>query len=181
MLHPKRYSNIITKLLIFGICAKIVCEEYMKCRHPACPLVCSAALYTPMAAKQLAEPGRRSGCGRSRSAINSVFSATLPRIGFCIHQNRPQFRGFVLIKGGSDTLSSLILTIIQAMSEYPEVQAKCADRVFHPNLVNHDRSPAWCEWPKVAYINMIIKESHRWHDRIDGKLTPQGSSIVLNV
>jgi hypothetical protein len=36
---------------------------------------------------------------------------------------------------GSDTSSSLILTIIQAMTKYLEVQAKYSERVFHPNLL----------------------------------------------
>lgn len=61
MLHPKRQSNSITKSLVFGIRTKAVHDEYMKCRHLACPLVCSPALCTTMAAGQLANPGGCSG------------------------------------------------------------------------------------------------------------------------
>jgi cytochrome P450 len=39
-------------------------------------------------------------------------------------ENELRFLGGVLMEGGSDTSSSLILTIIQAMTKYPEVQAK---------------------------------------------------------
>jgi cytochrome P450 len=39
-------------------------------------------------------------------------------------ENQLRFLGGVLMEGGSDTSSSLILTIIQAMTKYPEVQAR---------------------------------------------------------
>ncbi|CRL29149.1 Cytochrome P450 [Penicillium camemberti] len=146
MLHPKRQSNSITKSLVFGIRTKAVHDEYMKCRHLACPL---------------------------RDSFMDRVLHTLERTP--LSENKLQFLGCVLIEGGPDT--SLILTIIQAMSEYPEVQA------------NHDCSPVWFDWSKVACINMIIKGSHRWrpgspldvpscHGHIDGKPIPQGSSIV---
>ena len=38
--------------------------------------------------------------------------------------NQLLFLGGVLMEGGSDTSSSLILTIIQAMTKYPDVQAR---------------------------------------------------------
>lgn len=42
--------------------------------------------------------------------------------GFSEHQLA--FLGGTLMEGGSDTSSSLILAIIQAMTEYPEVQKR---------------------------------------------------------
>ena len=42
--------------------------------------------------------------------------------GFNEHQLA--FLGGTLMEGGSDTFSSLILAIIQAMTEYPEVQKR---------------------------------------------------------
>ncbi|CAI7602789.1 unnamed protein product [Penicillium viridicatum] len=88
-----------------------------------------------------------------------------------LSENNVRFLGGVLMEEASDTSSSLILTIIQAMTKYPELQAK-----------HYDRS----DWPKLPYINMIIKQSHRWRfvsllgvphavaedDHIDGKLIP---------
>ena len=41
-----------------------------------------------------------------------------------LSDNQLRFLGGVLMEGGSDTSSSLILTIIQAMIEYPQVQAR---------------------------------------------------------
>lgn len=41
-----------------------------------------------------------------------------------LSENQLRFLGDVLMEGGSDTSSSLILTIIQAMTKFPEVQAK---------------------------------------------------------
>jgi cytochrome P450 len=41
-------------------------------------------------------------------------------------ENQLRFLGGVLMEGGSDTSSSLILTIIQAMIKYPHVQARSA-------------------------------------------------------
>lgn len=97
---------------------------------------------------------------------------------------------------GSDTSSSLILTIIQAITKYPEVQAKTHAQI--DCIIGHDRSPAWSDWSKLSYINIIIKESHWWrpvsplgvpHAVAEGRLNrifsllPSQSSqiIVLNV
>ena len=41
-----------------------------------------------------------------------------------LSENELRFLGGVLMEGGSDTSSSLILTIIQAMTKYPVVQAR---------------------------------------------------------
>lgn len=60
MLHPTRHSKSITKTIVFGIRTKAAHDEYVKCRHLAYPLVCSAALCT-MSAGQLANPGGCSG------------------------------------------------------------------------------------------------------------------------
>lgn len=43
-------------------------------------------------------------------------------------ENELVFLGGVLMEGGSDTSSSLILAIIQAMTKYPDVQARCVSR-----------------------------------------------------
>ena len=99
-----------------------------------------------------------------------------------LSENELRFLGGVLMEGGSDTSSSLILTIIQAMTKYPAVQARY---LYPPSLLilrrrlvlmtmrnrahaeidaltGHDRSPTWADFSRLPYINMIIKESHRW-------------------
>ena len=29
-------------------------------------------------------------------------------------------------------------------------------------VIGYDRSPQWSDFPKLPYINMMIKEAHRW-------------------
>ena len=74
--------------------------------------------------------------------------------------NQSRFIGGVLMEGGSDTSSSLILAIIQAMIHYPEVQRKAQEEI--DSVIGFQRSPIWADLPKLPYINMIVKEGHRW-------------------
>ncbi|OQD99284.1 hypothetical protein PENSOL_c007G02845 [Penicillium solitum] len=140
MLHPKRHSNSITKSLVFGIRTKAVHDEYMKCRHLACPLTV------------LNKVKERRQLNIQRDSFMDRVLHTLERTPLSEHELR--FLGCVLVEAGSDT--SLILTIIQAMSEYPEVQAKYVE--------NARKILDYCNYGHV-----------------DGKLIPQGPSIVLNV
>lgn len=55
-----------------------------------------------------------------------------------LSENELRFIGGVRMEEGSDTSSSLILTIIQAITKYPEVQAKYAEPVFQPNLLKRE-------------------------------------------
>lgn len=74
--------------------------------------------------------------------------------------NQLRFIGGVLMEGGSDTSSSLILAIVQAMITNPDVQLKAQAEI--DAVVGHDRSPRWSDLGNLPYINMIIKEGHRW-------------------
>lgn len=71
-----------------------------------------------------------------------------------------RFIGGVLMEGGSDTSSSLILTIILALILNPEVQDRAHREISA--VVGEDRSPVWSDMEKIPYINMIVKEGHRW-------------------
>lgn len=71
-----------------------------------------------------------------------------------------QFIGGVLMEGGSDTSSSLTLAIVQALIENPEIQRKAHIEI--DQVVGHDRSPVWGDMENLPYINMIVKEGHRW-------------------
>ena len=70
------------------------------------------------------------------------------------------FIGGVLMEGGSDTSSSLTIAIVQALTLYPEVQRKAHAEI--DAFVGHDRSPTWNDFGHLPYINMIVKEGHRW-------------------
>lgn len=74
--------------------------------------------------------------------------------------NQLKFIGGVLMEGGSDTSSSLILAIVQAMIHYPEVQRKAQTEI--DQVVGAGRSPRWSDMERLPYINMIVKEGHRW-------------------
>ncbi|KAK4927845.1 hypothetical protein LTR66_016268, partial [Elasticomyces elasticus] len=70
------------------------------------------------------------------------------------------FIGGVLMEGGSDTSSSLTLAIVQALIQNPDVQRKAHAEI--DAVVGHDRSPVWDDLARLPYINMIVKEGHRW-------------------
>jgi len=70
------------------------------------------------------------------------------------------FIGGVLMEGGSDTSSSLILAIVQALINNPEVQRKAHAEI--DQVVGAARSPVWPDMVNLPYINMIVKEGHRW-------------------
>lgn len=42
------------------------------------------------------------------------------------------------------------------------MQGYCRAHAQIDSVIGNDRSPAWSDWPQMPYINMIIKESHRW-------------------
>ncbi|OJJ97582.1 hypothetical protein ASPACDRAFT_45673 [Aspergillus aculeatus ATCC 16872] len=102
------------------------------------------------------------------------------------------FIGGVLMEGGSDTSSSLTLAIVQALTLHPEVQRKAHAEI--DAVVGHARSPVWDDLARLPYINMIIKEGHRWRpilplcfphalgqdDWVDGKFLPKGTMVVVN-
>lgn len=71
-----------------------------------------------------------------------------------------RFIGGVLMEGGSDTSSSLILAIVQALILNPVVQEKAHREIAA--VVGDERSPVWADMPNLPYINMIVKEGHRW-------------------
>jgi cytochrome P450 len=70
------------------------------------------------------------------------------------------FIGGVLMEGGSDTSSSLTLAIVQALIQNPDVQRKAHAEI--DAVIGHDRSPVWADLDRLPYINMIVKEGHRW-------------------
>jgi cytochrome P450 len=70
------------------------------------------------------------------------------------------FIGGVLMEGGSDTTSSLTLAIVQALVQNPDVQRKAHAEI--DAVVGHNRSPVWEDFERLPYINMIVKEGHRW-------------------
>ena len=96
------------------------------------------------------------------------------------------------MEGGSETSSSLLIAIVQAMIRYPRVQRKAQAEL--DDVVGPARSPTWSDWGRLPYINAIVKEAHRWRpilplnfphaltedDRVDGKFLPKGTIVIFN-
>lgn len=101
--------------------------------------------------------GSRAAAAAGKSFMDAVLDQQakneLPR-------DQLRFIGGVLMEGGSDTSSSLILTIVLALILNPEVQARAHREIAA--VVGEDRSPVWSDMAKIPYINMIVKEGHRW-------------------
>jgi hypothetical protein len=64
------------------------------------------------------------------------------------------------MEGGSDTSSSIIIAFAQAMTRWPDVQKRAQQEI--DAAVGEDRSPAWEDYEKLAYVAAIVKESMRW-------------------
>lgn len=65
----------------------------------------------------------------------------------------------ILVEGGAEMTASSLETAFLFLAVHPEVQAKARreiDRVCGP-----DKMPSWSDFPKLPYINCIIKESLR--------------------
>jgi len=107
--------------------------------------------------------------------------------------NQRDFIGGVLMEGGSDTVSTMMLVIIQALTSHPEVQRRAQAEI--DGVYGEDGSPTWSDYDKLPYVTQIIKEAIRWrpvtplgfphalsqNDWVDGKLIPAGTTVFLNV
>ncbi|KAF2181442.1 m-hydroxybenzyl alcohol hydroxylase [Zopfia rhizophila CBS 207.26] len=225
MLHPKRYSNSITNSLVFGIRTKTVYDDYMIRLYDLMDkwsLVLEVGATPPVDSFYFLRllPQWLMGNWANRALeverlMKSLYTEVLDQVqqrrlagvqrgSFIDHvldtqdknqltDNQLLFLGGVLMEGGSDTSSSLILTIIQAMTKYPEVQARAHAEI--DAAIGDERSPQWSDFSKLPYINMMIKESHRWRpvsplgvshavaedDEVNGMRVPKGSTVILNV
>jgi cytochrome P450 len=107
--------------------------------------------------------------------------------------NQRDFIGGVLMEGGSDTVSTMMLVIIQALALHPDVQKRAWAEM--DAVCGEERSPTWADFDQLPYISMIIKEAMRWRpvtplgfphaltkdDVVDGKFLPRGTTIFINV
>ncbi|KAF7537126.1 hypothetical protein G7054_g3942 [Neopestalotiopsis clavispora] len=213
MEHPKRFSNSITNSLVFGIRTKTIYSEYMTrlfslmnewseiLELGATPPVDSFPLLKLVPERLFG--GWKSRAIRVGELMTGLYTEVLGQVekrrenglnrgsfmDRILDQNEKNaltpsqlyFLGGVLMEGGSDTSSSLILAMVRALIEFPEVQQKSI--------------ATWQDFSKLPYINMMIKESHRWRpvsplgvshavaedDFVGGYLIPKGSTVVLNV
>jgi cytochrome P450 len=76
--------------------------------------------------------------------------------------NRHQlyFLGGVLMEGGSDTSSSIIIAFIHAMTRWPEVMRKAQAEINQ--VVGEYRTPRWEDYENLPYVAATVKEAMRW-------------------
>ncbi|KAI1334142.1 cytochrome P450 [Xylariaceae sp. FL0016] len=223
MLHPKRFSNSISNSIVFGFRTPHPHAEYMSRLYTLMESwsVLMETGNTPpvdIFPWLKAIPQKLFGNYKTRSLAvgqqmedlyEDVLQLVLKRrethnaksfMDVVLDQEekiqlpRDQLRfiGGVLMEGGSDTSSSLILAIVQALILNPEIQERAHHEIAA--VVGEDRSPQWDDMEQLPYINMIVKEGHRWRpilplcfphslgadDWVDGKFLPKGTTIILN-
>ncbi|KAL4794669.1 cytochrome P450 [Aspergillus venezuelensis] len=74
--------------------------------------------------------------------------------------NQVDFLGGVMKEGGSDTGSTMLLVMIQALALNPAIQEQAQAEL--DAVCGTDRSPTWSDFTRLPYINMIVKETMRW-------------------
>ena len=75
-------------------------------------------------------------------------------------QNELNFLCGVLMEGGSDTTSSVILAFVQAMVKYPHAQTRAQQEI--DSMIGENRSPVWSDYAKLPYVSQIVKKTMRW-------------------
>ncbi|KAK2682035.1 hypothetical protein RAB80_003828 [Fusarium oxysporum f. sp. vasinfectum] len=98
-----------------------------------------------------------------------------------------------VLDAGTDTASSVLITLIQMLCAYPEILKRAHAEINM--VVVEDRTPVWDDFAKLPYINQLIKETQRLRPAtpiafphkalkdiwIDGKLVPEGATIIANI
>jgi cytochrome P450 family 619 len=149
-------------------------------------------LYGAMRRKVIEASQQHTRSSRSRpvSFLDHVLSLQ-KKVG--LTDNQVDFLGGVMMEGGSDTGSTMLLVLIQALALHPEIQARA--QVELDAVCGTGRSPAWADFSRLPYINAIVKETMRWRpvtplafphalsqdDVVGGYLLPQGTTVFLNV
>lgn len=100
---------------------------------------------------------RREKEGTRESFMDKVLDQN-EKLGFDRHQL--YFLGGVMMEGGSDTSSSIIISCIQAMTKWPEVLEKAQKEI--DSVIGENRTPTWEDYDKLPYIAAVVKEAMRW-------------------
>uniref|UniRef100_A0A4E9E815 Cytochrome P450 n=1 Tax=Gibberella zeae TaxID=5518 RepID=A0A4E9E815_GIBZA len=98
-----------------------------------------------------------------------------------------------VLDAGTDTTSSVLITLIQMLCAYPDCLKRAHAEI--DMVVGDERTPVWDDFAKLPYINQLMKETQRIRPAtpisfphkvlediwIDGKLLPKGATIIANV
>jgi cytochrome P450 len=115
-------------------------------------------------------------------------------------QHQQDFLGGVLMEGGSDTVSTMMLVILQALCLNPHIVERAQRDI--DAVVDEDATPRWEHREQLPYITQIVKEAMRWRpvtplgfphallsaeqggqgEVVDGRFwLPPGTPVFLNV
>ncbi|PIL22691.1 cytochrome P450 [Ganoderma sinense ZZ0214-1] len=97
------------------------------------------------------------------------------------------------VSAGTDTTTSILLTIFFAMSLYPSIQQKAQAEL--DAVVGPDRLPSFDDRESLVYLEAIIKEAMRWmpsaplglthctreDEMINGYFIPAGTVLLANI
>jgi cytochrome P450 len=75
-------------------------------------------------------------------------------------KNQQDFLGGVLMEGGSDTVSTMMLVVLQALCLNPDIVQRAQRDI--DAVVDEDSTPRWEHRDKLPYITQIVKEAMRW-------------------
>ncbi|KAL2061086.1 hypothetical protein VTL71DRAFT_9138 [Oculimacula yallundae] len=98
-----------------------------------------------------------------------------------------------VLDAGTDTTSSILITLIQMLCAYPDCLKRAHAEI--DMVVGEGRTPVWDDFPKLPFVNQLIKETQRFRPAtpiafphkalediwIDGKLLPKGATIIANI
>ncbi|KAL7932232.1 cytochrome P450 [Trichoderma chlorosporum] len=114
--------------------------------------------------------------------------------------HQQDFVGGVLMEGGSDTVSTMMLVVLQALCLNPDIVQRAQRDI--DAVVDENATPRWEHRDQLPYITQIIKEAMRWRpvtplgfphallsaeqggqgDVVDGRFwLPPGTPVFLNV
>lgn len=134
---------------------------------------------------------QRRSVGDVRDAMIDVKLEEYEKIGWPLSQYAFQNLFGELLEAGADTTANMILTIILAVTKYPEVQARAQKEL--DEACGIERMPLFSDFDRLPYINCIIKEALRWRptsdlgiphrlskdDEYRGMLLPKDSMVWL--
>ncbi|KIX96478.1 uncharacterized protein Z520_07744 [Fonsecaea multimorphosa CBS 102226] len=107
----------------------------------------------------------RRASGDIRDSIIDMKIAEYDKSGWDMSQHAFNNLFGELLEAGADTTANMILTIILAITKFPEVQAKARKEL--DAVCGTERTPLFSDFQRLPYINCIIKEALRWRPTSD--------------
>ncbi|KAF9647627.1 cytochrome P450 [Thelephora ganbajun] len=112
--------------------------------------------------------------------------------GFGLDREAVGYIGGNLIEGGADTTSAFLQTLVLALVNFPDVQARAQEEL--DSVIGGEHSPQPDDIERLPYIQAVIKETHRWrpvapttlpHANIEDfsyqdYIIPKGTIIFIN-